>query len=127
VDGDNREKYHETVKSAAVTMYIEGCGFRAIARILRKIFSIKINYQLVIYWIKKLGKTVELQANTASESKSIPVLELDELFSYVQKKRTKSEYGLLLIETGCVLLHLKSETELPTPSSGCGQRSKTTK
>jgi hypothetical protein len=38
---------------------------------------------------------------------TIPVLELDELYTYVQKKQIKSEYGLLLTGIGCALVHLR--------------------
>jgi hypothetical protein len=44
------------------------------------------------------------------------ILELDELYTYIKKNRIKSEYGLLLIETGCVLLDLKSVTQAAIPS-----------
>ena len=64
VAGDDRQKYSESVKNAALTMYTEGCGFRSIARMLRQIFPIEIYYQLVIYWIKK--------AEALSNSKVIP-------------------------------------------------------
>jgi hypothetical protein len=36
---------------------------------------------------------------------------MDELYTYIKKNRIKSEYGLLLIETGYVLLDLKSEMQ----------------
>jgi transposase-like protein len=107
VEGDNRQKYSESVKNAALTMYTEGCGFRSTARMLRQIFPIQINYQLIIYWIKKLGIAVEEKAAALQSPKVIPILELDELYTYIQKKQIKSEYGLLSIETGCVLLRLK--------------------
>jgi hypothetical protein len=66
---------------------------------------------LVIHWIKRAGLKVEETVLGKSKTEKIPLLEMDELYSYVKKKRIKSEYGLLLIETGCVLLNLKSETE----------------
>jgi hypothetical protein len=66
---------------------------RSIARILRQIFPIEINYQLIIYWIKKLGIAEEEKAAALSNSKVIPILELDELYPYIQKKQIRSEYG----------------------------------
>ncbi|GHU11754.1 hypothetical protein FACS189449_03870 [Alphaproteobacteria bacterium] len=107
VEGDNRQKYSESVKNTALTMYTEGCVFRSIARMLRQIFPIEINHQHIIYWIKKIGRAVEEKAAALSTPKVIPILELDELYTYIQKKQIKSEYGLLSIETGCVLLHLR--------------------
>jgi hypothetical protein len=81
-EGDLREKHHESLKNAAISMYLEGCGFRRIGRLLLKIPDKK--------------------------SSSIPILEMCELYTYIQKKQIRSEYGLLLIETGCVFLDLKS-------------------
>jgi hypothetical protein len=52
-----------------------------------------------------------LKLKSEKISSSIPLLEMDELYSYVQKKQIKSECGLLLIETGCVLLDLRSATQ----------------
>jgi transposase-like protein len=121
VEGDNREKYSEAVKNAALFMYLEGIGFRSIARILRKIFSIKINYQLIIYWIKNFGKSVEFRAKLVEKSRKIPVLELDELYTYIKKNSIKSEYGLLLIEIDCVLLDLRLETAVPQLSKSSGK------
>jgi hypothetical protein len=55
-------------------------------------------------------------ARVCDEKKEkIPLLEMDELYTYIKKKRIKSECGLLLIETGCVLLDLRSAMEVPKP------------
>jgi transposase-like protein len=107
VEGDDRKKHPEFMRNAAVAMYLEGCGFRRIARLLEKIYSIHINFQLVFHWIRNIGKKVEIAASNKVEAKEIAVLELDELYTYIQKKQIKSECGLLLIETGCVLVRLK--------------------
>jgi hypothetical protein len=56
-DGDLREKHPKVVRS--IVLYLESCGFRRIARILRRIFGIKIHDPLIIHWIKKLGLMVE--------------------------------------------------------------------
>ena len=106
-EGDLREKHPEFAIRAAITLYLEGCGFRRISRILYKIYSLKIHFNLIIHWIKRAG----LKLKSEKISSSIPLLEMDELYSYVQKKQIKSECGLLLIETGCVLLDLRSATQ----------------
>jgi hypothetical protein len=91
---------------------IEGNGFRRISRLLKKIFRINVCYQLVIHWIKDAVKKIDLAELTSGAQKSvIPLLEMDELYTYIKKKQIKSECGLLLIETGCVLLDLKLVTE----------------
>jgi hypothetical protein len=49
VIGDMREK------NTDVVLYLEGYGFRRIARILSEIFGKKIHNLLVLYWIRKKG------------------------------------------------------------------------
>lgn len=47
------------------------------------------------------------EAEIPKEAKKIEIIELDELFTYCQKKLTASTYGLLLIESEVKLLTLK--------------------
>jgi hypothetical protein len=47
------------------------------------------------------------EAEIPEGEKKIQITELDQLFSYCQKKLTKSTYGLLLIEQDLKLLTLK--------------------
>ena len=113
VNRDLRIKFDSREKNAALTLYLEGNGFRRIARILSKIFSKKFVYQTVIQWIKSFGYSLgKQQLFYKQESKNIEVLEMDELYTYIQKNEIKSEYGLLLTEIGCVLIHLKLALEI---------------
>ena len=73
----------------AVTLYLEGLGFRSIGRILG--FSHVAIYQ----WIKALGEEVAQMKRPAAQ-----IVELDELHSYVGHKKTTAGSGLLLIELG---------------------------
>ena len=43
------------------------------------------------------------------KEENIQILEMDELYTYIKKNQIKSEFGLLSIGTGFVLLRLKSE------------------
>jgi hypothetical protein len=62
----------------------------------------------VFSWIKKAGKIVdEMVKSRNHERETIEVLEMDELYTYIKKKKTKLEYGLLLIGTDLKMLHLK--------------------
>ena len=83
-------------KRMAFSMYLEGLGFRAIGRIL------SISYGTVYQWIKKWGSTLELP----KRNEAIEVVELDEMHTYVGRKKTTNGYGLLLIdmENGLSLL-----------------------
>lgn len=105
---DRREKYTEKERQTAIDLYLEGCGFRRIARILSGIFNRHVCYQTVIQWIKKEAKRIENLEPKKEEN--IQILEMDELYTYIKKNQIKSEFGLLSIGTGFVLLRLKSET-----------------
>ncbi|MFK8283718.1 IS1 family transposase [Capnocytophaga canis] len=77
-------------KRLALQMYLEGLGFRAIGRILN------ISYGTVYRWVKKWGESVEFPQN----EEPIEIVELDEIHSYVQSKKTTVGVGLLLIGLG---------------------------
>mgnify|MGYP001601352902 CR=1 FL=1 len=72
----------------ALEMYLEGMGFRAIGRVLN------ISYGTVYQWVKKWGESVSLPKSEAP----IEIVELDEIHSYVQNKKTTVGVGLLLID-----------------------------
>ena len=109
---DRREKYTEKERQTAIDLYLEGCGFRRIARILSGIFNRHVCYQTVIQWIKKEAKRIENLEPKKEEN--IQILEMDELYTYIKKNQIKSEFGLLSIGTGFVLLRLKSEKSAGT-------------
>ena len=76
-------------------------GLRAIARVK------KVHNSLVSLWVKQIG---EISKTSFSEKikdvhpKNVNILELDELFTYVKKKKIKRIYLALLTETICELL-----------------------
>lgn len=103
-EADDRVKYTEGEKKQALVLYLEGCGFRRIARIMGKINGKFYRHQTIINWIKTAG--IKALATTNKQEK-IEVLEMDELYTYVQKKNEEQGYGRLLIGTGNVSLTLK--------------------
>ena len=105
---DGRVKYDDKIKLAATIMFQEGLGFRAIARTLKDIFAVNISYQLIQYWFEKMHiKLKEKIAKDPEKPTTIPILEMDEIFTFVKKKSIKSVFGLLVTETNCVLLRFK--------------------
>jgi transposase len=74
-------------RRVALTLYLEGLGFRSIGRLLG--FSHVAVYQ----WVKAFGETVEQIKRPAAQ-----IVELDELHSYVGHKKTTAGSGLLLID-----------------------------
>jgi transposase-like protein len=95
------EKYSADFKMEAIMMYINSMGIRAIARVK------KVHNSVISLWIRQMGKVVKeafIEKIGDVQPKDISILELDELFTYVKKKRTKRIYLVLSTETGCELL-----------------------
>lgn len=107
VVGDKREKYDNSVRRTALAMYLNSCGIRSIGRVLN------VPHQLVSKWVENAGKIIEHEIlNLSMTQHEISILELDELYTYVQKSRSKHAYGWLLIGTETKLLRLTSEAEV---------------
>ena len=80
---DRREKYSAKEREMALALYLEGCGFRRIARILSKMFEKNFCYQTIILWIKKEAKKID--SSNIEHKKEIQILEMDELYTYIKK------------------------------------------
>ena len=76
------------VRRQALELYLEGLGFRSIGRVLN------CSHVSVYNWIKAFGEKVEkLRSDSAIE-----IIEMDEVHSYINSKKTTAGYGLLLID-----------------------------
>ncbi len=101
VAGDERIKYDNKTRYTALAMYLNSAGFRSIGRVLG------VPFQLVHHWVRKAGELVEEEAaKRPNPPREIPILEMDELYTYIQKKIGTSEYGLLWIGTEMRLLRI---------------------
>jgi predicted transcriptional regulator len=69
-------------------MYLEGLGFNSIGRLLG------VSHVAVIKWIKKYGS----QLAEIKNENPVSIIELDEMHSYIQSKKTIVGSGLQLIE-----------------------------
>ena len=99
--GDEREKYPIEKKIKAVKLYTEGMGLRSIERLEG------IGSSLLVHWIRSFSKMIKEKICTTQipeDLKEIEILEIDELFTYYQKKAKEPMYGLLWTETGIKLL-----------------------
>ena len=76
----NMNGYSQETRFLAIRMYVEGNSYNAIARILM------VNPQSVVNWVK--AYTAKLPAAPAPDKPRIA--ELDELYTFVGKKKTKS-------------------------------------
>jgi transposase-like protein len=75
--------YSEEIKKQALSMYLEGLGFRAIGRILN------CSHVAVYQWIKQYGE----KAHLSMPATDIDVVEMDEMHSYVESKKNRVGYG----------------------------------
>jgi len=92
------------LKRLALQLYLEGLGFRSIARIL------KVSHVSVYKWIRNFGQ----KAEELRSGKEIFVAEIDEMHSYIGSKKNHVGYGLLLIDMERNSSILSSKTEVKT-------------
>ena len=94
-------KYSSDFKLEAIMMYINSMGIRAIARVK------KVHNSVISIWIKQMGQVAKeafYEKIKEVQPSDISIMELDELFTYVKKKKIKRMYLVLLTETGSELL-----------------------
>ena len=82
------------LKKKAIELYLEGMGFRAIGR------TIGVSNVAVLNWVRSVSEQLRkiLKERIPDKKKEIEVMELDEMWHYVGKKREKHGSGLRLIE-----------------------------
>lgn len=98
---ENAEK--EKKRRFALSMYLEGLGFHSIGRLLG------VSHASVINWVRKYGQNL----SKIKSSKPLKIIELDELHTYIQHKKTIVGCGLVLIETSENSLISWWDTEVP--------------
>jgi transposase-like protein len=89
----SRRGYPIEVRKRAVALYLEGIGFRAISRLL------SVSHVSLQRWVKDLAHQIQIIKSQEEQGHSATLMELDEMWHYVGKKRTNSGCGWLLIET----------------------------
>ncbi len=78
------------LKRNALTLYLEGLGFRSIGRLLG------VSNVTVMNWIKSFGEKIDELRNNSD----IEIVEIDELHTFIGSKKSINGFGLLLIEMG---------------------------
>lgn len=100
------------MKRLAALMYLEGLGFSSIGRILN------VSDVAVFKWIRSLGEKVA--SLSPEKPTSVEVMELDEMWHYVQKKLKNAGSGFLMIETERSLLPLNVVVVERRPENASG-------
>ena len=95
-------KHSEKTKRMAVWMSLNGVGIRKIALLLGT------SHVNVLNWLKKAHETMlqSLEKSNSDYSEEVDVIELDEIYTFVQKKGVNIRYGLLILDGSSVLLRL---------------------
>ncbi len=86
------------LKKFALQLYLEGNGFRAIGRVL------KVSQVSVMNWIRTFGEMVD---NVTELSTPAPIIEMDEIFTYIGEKKTSFGSGQPLTDLRKVLSGFK--------------------
>jgi len=95
-------KYSEKTKRMAVWMTLNGVGVRKTALLLGT------SHVNVLNWLKKAHKTMRqyLENSHSDYSEEIDIIELDEIYTFIQKGGGDTRYGLLIHAGKSVLLRL---------------------
>ena len=73
--------YPKDVREKALRLYLQGMGLRAIGRILN------VNHQSVTNWVNAVSDKLE---PTPPQPTAAEVIEMDELYTFIGAKKTKS-------------------------------------
>ena len=90
--GDDREKYSIENRIRVVKLYTEGLGLRSIERLEN------IPSSLLVHWIRGFARIIREKLCTTEvpdNAKEVEILEIDELFTYYQKKQKGPMCGLV--------------------------------
>jgi transposase len=105
---------NEKIKLGALHLYLEGLGFRSIARFF------KVSNVAVLKWIRAFGANIDVE-----KPASVEFMELDEMHHYISKKKSESAgYGWLLIEIPGESLDSKSVVAVLKRRENSGMKSK---
>ena len=99
-------KFSFADKERALDMYLNNVGVRKIARF------IGASPALIVRWIQGFGEQLSHQLQRAGNqcNETVPdVIEMDKIYSFVQKNSNERLYGLLIVEEKVVLLRMSSE------------------
>ena len=74
-------------RAECIRLYLEGVGFRGISRLTG------VAHTTVMRWVKRLGADIEKFREDTGEVEAVSVMELDEMWHFVQKKETNAGSG----------------------------------
>jgi hypothetical protein len=95
-------KYSDADKRRAILMYLNNCGVRKTA------LFIGCSRTTVTNWVRQAKRSLDkmLESFEPNYSEIPDIIELDEIYTFVQKNGVGQSYGLLTLGTQSVLLRL---------------------
>ena len=109
--------YPKAFKLSAIKLYLEGLGFRAIGRILG------ISNVTIMNWVRNIAFEIEsIRQRELNQKREIRVIELDEMWHYVGKKKGSYGFGWLLSEIQIGSLPLNSVVVVKRQAKNCGKK-----
>ena len=117
-DGDARIKYHDNDRFLAITLFRKGLSLRSIAEI------VGTNNVTVLNWVRNVGAYIKerILSQPVEASDSLDVIEIDEMWHYVQKNSANYGFGLLTLVPKDASSQSKSVLVATSPLKGCGQK-----
>lgn len=107
---DRLRKFNYAVKARALDMYLNNVGVRKVARFTGA------SPASVVKWVRAAGVRLSRQLAQASKevAEQLPdVIEMDEIYTHVQKNSGAPSYGLLILDGRAVLLRMSSAKASP--------------
>jgi len=77
----------QDIRIKCIQLYLEGMGFRGIGRFMG------VSHVIVQHWVKQLGDNIERLRPQTGEVEPVSVMELDEMWHFIQKKETNAGSG----------------------------------
>ena len=101
------KRVSKEVKYKALLMYLNNVGIRKIA------LFFGVSAPAVLKWIKNAHKLLNELLNNFNplNTEKTDIIELDEIYTYVKKRKKEQSYGLLILDDESVLLHIPSEKD----------------
>ena len=102
------ERFSKQVKARALDMYLNNVGIRKAARF------VGASPASILNWIAAAAEAMAQRLAKAAEQlrdERPDVIEMDEIYTYIQKNGTGPSYGLLILGDRVALLHITSATK----------------
>ena len=116
VNGDRRKGKHLDKKRLSLHLYLEGSGFRSIGRLLG------VSNVSVLRWIRQAGIEIQQYHKKRPKPDKVRVMEFDEMWHFIKKKKENYGFGLHWTEQGSLFLILSPEVEPQKQEKNFGKR-----